>query len=106
MGSLKADGLDPNTLLPDSLGLIFQMPVPPSWSKRKKASHIGTPHRQKPDIDNLIKAFLDTIYGSHNPQSNGDQHHWDIRGVKVWVEEGEGAIVILRLEPLGHILGE
>lgn len=37
----------------------FTMAMPKSWSKKKKVSLDGTPHRQTPDLDNLIKALLD-----------------------------------------------
>lgn len=41
------------------INAVFQ--VPKSWSKRKKSSHIGQPHTQRPDLDNLMKAILDGL---------------------------------------------
>lgn len=41
--------------------LTFYLPMPPSWSAKKKAAHIGHPHQQKPDIDNLSKSVLDAL---------------------------------------------
>lgn len=38
----------------------FQMPK--SWSKMKRAEMKGTPHRQKPDRDNVDKAVLDALF--------------------------------------------
>lgn len=32
---------------------------PQSWSPKKRAAHMGTPHIQKPDIDNIGKAICD-----------------------------------------------
>ena len=57
MRHLRREKLNPSTLLPDSMLLVFNLPVPPSWSHRKKQAHIARPHRQKPDIDNLTKAL-------------------------------------------------
>ena len=45
----------------ESLSLTFCMPMPPSWSKKKRVEMLGKPHQQKPDIDNLMKAFLDAL---------------------------------------------
>jgi Holliday junction resolvase RusA-like endonuclease len=32
-----------------------------SWSKRKKAEHMGRAHVQKPDLDNIVKAISDGL---------------------------------------------
>jgi Holliday junction resolvase RusA-like endonuclease len=62
--------------------LIFGLPMPRSWSAKKKALIEGTPHTQKPDIDNLLKALLDALYGN-------DSHIWHIGGLKkFWSYEG------------------
>lgn len=42
--------------------IVFGMPMPISWSKKKRTAMDGKPHQQKPDIDNLLKALLDSIY--------------------------------------------
>lgn len=47
---------------PDTLDIIFMVPMPKSWSKKKKAKYDGQPHRQKPDIDNFLKGFMDALY--------------------------------------------
>lgn len=61
--------------------LIFVMPIPPSWSERKKAEHDGQPHQQKPDRDNLEKAVLDTAFGE-------DCHLWHGATSKIWGRRG------------------
>lgn len=48
-------------LPPTGLHITFFIPVPKSWSKKKKSAHHGMIHQSKPDIDNLTKAFLDSI---------------------------------------------
>ena len=67
--------------VPETLHLIFTIPMPPSWSAKKKATMMGRPHQNKPDIDNLIKAFLDALLPD-------DAHVWDIRASKVWGTDG------------------
>lgn len=41
--------------------LEFYLPIPKSWSYKKKIQHNGRPHKQKPDIDNLLKALFDAV---------------------------------------------
>lgn len=67
--------------VPDSLFLIFQIPMPGSWSAKKKAAMMGTPHQQKPDIDNLVKAFLDAL-------CEDDSYVWRVVAVKQWAYTG------------------
>jgi len=61
--------------------IIFYLPMPTSWSKQKKKDMDGTPHRQKPDIDNLLKALLDAVFYN-------DSHIYDIHPIKRWAYEG------------------
>jgi Holliday junction resolvase RusA-like endonuclease len=39
--------------------VTFILPVPDSWSGKKKREHIGAPVTVKPDADNLVKALMD-----------------------------------------------
>jgi Holliday junction resolvase RusA-like endonuclease len=68
---------------------VFMLPMPKSWSKKKKVQMALRPHRQVPDTDNLIKALADCLLTE-------DSHVWDMRGVKLWANEG--AIYIKNLE--------
>lgn len=71
-------------------GVTFILPMPKSWSKRKKLAICGEPHMNKPDISNLLKALEDAIY-------EDDSGLWWYRGMmKVWGLEGR--IVISRAE--------
>lgn len=47
--------------LPDLNGklITFYLPIPQSWSKKRKAEAENQPHQLKPDIDNLLKALFD-----------------------------------------------
>lgn len=60
----------------------FYIPMPKSWSDKKKTEMIGKPHQQKPDIDNYLKALFDAIY-------KNDSHIWYIGSVKkIWSDSG------------------
>ncbi len=64
-------------------GVIFVMPMPESWSKKKKAEFDGKPHIQTPDFDNLFKSLCDCIY-------ENDSHIWHIsESKKIWGYEGK-----------------
>lgn len=69
--------------LPAHPFLIFCMPAPASWSKKKRHAQIGMPHLQRPDTDNFLKAFLDAIY----PES--DSEVWLCGAAKVWSNTGK-----------------
>ena len=60
--------------------IIFILPMPKSWSKKKKWEMNWKPHQQTPDKDNLEKALLDAIY-------DNDAHIWDSRVTKRWWEK-------------------
>ena len=67
--------------------IIFILPMPKSWSEKKKAEMEGKPHQQTPDKDNLEKGLLDAVFGQ-------DCHVWDSRVSKKWGESG--AIIIIK----------
>jgi len=46
----------------DDSKITFVLPMPKSWSKKRKSEMEGQPHRQKPDIDNLAKSILDACF--------------------------------------------
>ena len=48
---------------PVSVALAFYMPIPKSYSKKKKDALSGddVPHIYKPDTDNMIKFYLDCL---------------------------------------------
>lgn len=72
--------------------VIFLLPMPNSWTQRMRDQMRGYPHRgkkdkaRKNDVDNLLKAILDAVFGD-------DSGVWDIRPTKIWWDEG-GIFVI------------
>ena len=68
-------------------GIVFFLSIPASWSAKKRLEHDGVAHRQRPDIDNLVKSVLDATM----PE---DCSLYDISCLqKRWAPEG--AIVVL-----------
>lgn len=65
--------------------ITFTMPMPKSWSNKKRAEMDGKPHQQTPDVDNLQKALMDAVF-------DDDSHVYDMRVTKVWGREG--AIIV------------
>jgi Holliday junction resolvase RusA-like endonuclease len=64
----------------DVVEVVFVIPMPVSWSKKKREKMNGQPHQQKPDIDNLAKALMDVC--------SEDSHVWSLLAVKRWGEIG------------------
>ena len=68
--------------------IIFNIPIPASWNKKKKAEMIGQPHKVRPDLDNLLKAVLDGLCSE-------DKYVHSISQLsKIWSEEGSIIISI------------
>lgn len=67
---------------PSHLCLVIWLPLPKSWSKKKKAAMKGEPHRSKPDSDNLAKAAKDALWDQ-------DSGIWCESTRKFW-DDGKG----------------
>jgi Holliday junction resolvase RusA-like endonuclease len=86
---LKQIAKDNDFVIPDSnYHMIFNIPMPDSWSKKKKIEFNEKPHKQKPDKDNLEKAVLDSL-------CEEDSYIWDGRVSKYWAYKG--SIIIKNL---------
>lgn len=68
--------------LTETLNIHFIIPMPKSWSNKKKNTMNNRPHQQKPDVDNLVKAFMDAL-------AENDQYVYDVKSIKKWGFEGE-----------------
>jgi Holliday junction resolvase RusA-like endonuclease len=62
--------------------VVFVLPMPKSWSNKKRLEMDGQPHRQRPDIDNLCKSLLDAIFSD-------DSHVHSMSLRKIWGVRGE-----------------
>jgi Holliday junction resolvase RusA-like endonuclease len=65
--------------------IVFYIPVPKSWKKYQKEHMHMKLHQQKPDWDNLAKAFFDGLLME-------DKHIADVRVTKRWVNVDHGWI--------------
>ncbi len=84
--AFKAECIAKNIKLPpDSFHVHFIMPMPDSWSLKKKAAYLGTRHKQTPDGDNLIKSLQDALLDQDCTIS-------DFRVSKWWGAKGQIAI--------------
>jgi Holliday junction resolvase RusA-like endonuclease len=77
---VRAIAAEQGFTLPERFYLWFQMPMPKSWSQRKKRMMFGEPCRVKPDADNLAKGFFD-CFGE-------DKHVWSVQITKTWHDKG------------------
>ena len=77
-----------------AMGVVFYLPIPRGWSKaRRIAAHL-TPHQQRPDVDNLLKALFDSAW----PEE--DCRAWDVRATKLWAADPIGGVLIYPAEPV------
>ena len=58
-----------------TLEIVFCVPMPTSWSKKKREAMNKLPVKTRPDIDNYVKAFLDAMLIE-------DGHIWSIKAEK------------------------
>lgn len=85
--------------LGEAVSIQFYVPTPPSVGARKAEALWGTPHQQRPDLDNFVKAVLDA------PKQD-DSHIWYLSVSKVWCAPSpdaerryQGWIVVKNLRP-------
>ena len=67
-------------VLGDKVYMEFHLPMPKSWSKKKKIDMVGECHMSKPDLDNMIKSVGDCL-------KKDDQTIHEIIAKKFWSEE-------------------
>ena len=74
---------DVNYVIQVPLSLTFNIEMTESWSKKKRMEMIGKPHKQRPDLDNLIKSFQDAL-------AKEDSHIHEYGSMKKrWAEKGQ-----------------
>jgi Holliday junction resolvase RusA-like endonuclease len=57
--------------------VIFWMPMPSTWSGKKRREMANTPHLVRPDLSNMLKALEDAVWGE-------DAIVWSIWPEKRW----------------------
>lgn len=67
--------------------ITFYIPCPKSWSQKKKRQYHNTLHQSKPDLDNLLKSFGDSLLSE-------DKYIAHIELTKRWVDFPVGWIEI------------
>ena len=70
----------------ESFDIEFHVPMPKSWSNKKKIEMKGKPHQQRPDLDNYLKAWKDSVYEE-------DAVVWRVKATKLWTD-GTGHITV------------
>lgn len=77
-------------LPPAGAAVTFILPMPSSWSRKKRLAMNGQPHQSKPDLSNMIKALEDALHID-------DSHIWNYTGLsKLWGDFGR---IIVEVQP-------
>jgi len=66
---------------PCEMTFRFCLPMPNSWSEKRKRESEGKPHQSRPDLDNLVKGVLDALLDE-------DSLVWRFSAEKIWGYEG------------------
>jgi len=74
-----------------SIELNFFMQMPKGHGKKKRAELAGQPHTSRPDIDNLIKFYLDVCNGL---LYDDDSQIYNIQATKTYSEDARTEIII------------
>jgi len=85
----------------DDFMLIGYIPMPPSWTKKKKAAMVGKRHKSHNDIDNIVKGALDSIFDikTRGQRLRNDKCISSFAAIKKWVaDESEQGIEIIEFE--------
>lgn len=77
--------------LGDRVYIVAQIPVPKSWSEKKKKRMDGQPHQVRPDVDNLNKSIFDCLLRE-------DSNVWEVHIKKTWINSEEGILTIYNLK--------
>ena len=63
------------------IDIVFCVPMPMSWSAKKREEHNKMPCKVRPDLDNYIKAFMDALLVE-------DGHVWKVTAEKRYAYVG------------------
>ena len=74
--------------LPESFAVVFHVPMPKSWSKKKRAEMEGKPMQSRPDLSNLLKALEDALMEK-------DEMIYQATAKKLWSVEGKVEVMAI-----------
>jgi Holliday junction resolvase RusA-like endonuclease len=86
---LRAKAIEYGITLPNDFTVTFYMAMPKSWSKKKKAALVGKPCMSKPDLDNVLKGFMDAL-------RTNDASVYAVSASKFWSEQ-PGVVLAVRV---------
>ena len=86
---VRAQAVEYGITLPNAFTVTFYMAMPKSWSKKKKAVHVGKPCQSKPDLDNVLKGFMDAL-------RTDDASVYAVTASKFWSEQ-PGVVLAVRV---------
>lgn len=78
--------------------ITFYIPCPRTWSKKKKKLYHGVFHQNTPDLDNLLKAWNDSLLS----EDKFICHYHQI--CKRWVDNETGWIEVYISDPSEHTI--
>lgn len=70
-----------NFSLGNEIYCVFHIPMPRTWSVKKKIKMNYQDHQQRPDIDNLLKGLMDALLEE-------DSHIHTVYARKIWSDKG------------------
>lgn len=73
------------------LSVIFYLPMPSSWSQKKRDQMKGTKHLSKPDLSNYVKAIEDSLF------PNSDSMVWRYNNCQKLWDDGLGPRTVVEL---------
>ena len=85
--TVQAQAVEQAFRLPADLSVTFILPMPESWSAKRRRLADGLVHQGRPDLDNLVKAFLDAMAAE-------DGYVWRLRAEKRWGVEGKIRVAV------------
>ena len=90
--AVQAQAFEQAFRLPADLAVTFVLPMPASWSAKRRRLADGLAHQGRPDLDNLCKAFLDAM-------ASEDGYVWRLRAEKRWGIKGKVVVGVHNDQP-------
>ena len=87
--------------IPVKVDMSIAIPMPASWSGRKKQRTQNTAHTQKPDASNFAKSIED---GCQGVVYEDDAQVFHVEATKQWDSEGQPGYVLVAFEWGEHLL--